>query len=157
MPIIWVNCYQHVISADINRSFNLDSPHLLFTTFANFEATDCKMGVKQAEWNFSGNYMLAPFMTEIIEPSLTSYPLYIGAVPDSLAAIIERPDSEANNRPNKRRKLGTTGPRSLAQVHGLSEFGIPNGYTPLARLSLHLVGSNGSVEACGWTNYYLSL
>ena len=110
------------------------------------------MGVKQVEWNFPGNYMITPFMTEIIELLLTSCPLYIGAVPDSLAATIERLEPEANSRPSKRRKLGSTGPRSLAQVHGVSESGIPNGYIPLARLSLHLVGSNSSVEACGWTN-----
>lgn len=69
-----------------------------------------------------------------------------GAVPDSLAAVIARDDAPETNRPIKRRKVTTSGPQSLAQLNGLSEDGIPQGYIPLARVKLQLVCISGILE-----------
>ncbi|GKZ39074.1 hypothetical protein AbraIFM66950_011832 [Aspergillus brasiliensis] len=63
---------------------------------------------------------------------------YSGNAPESLATAFVRPEqSEAHDHPSKRRKLAPAS-RSLRHLNGLSDFGIPVGYIPVARFNLRL-------------------
>jgi E3 ubiquitin-protein ligase SHPRH len=55
--------------------------------------------------------------------------------------------------PKKRRKLTDRAPRSLSELKGVSENGVPNGFIPIARVNLHLNYAEtnpelGSSDAC---------
>lgn len=96
------------------------------------------MSVKQVDLSFEGAYCDSVAVTLLLTISPP------GAVPDSLAAVIERTDApETNKPPSKRRRLTDHAPRSLAQLYGVSESGVPNGFIPLARATLHLVCDDG--------------
>lgn len=63
-----------------------------------------------------------------------------GPVPVSLATVIKRTDApDVKDPPKKRRKLTDRAPRSLSELKGVSENGVPNGFIPIARVNLHLV------------------
>ncbi|KGO76798.1 Helicase, C-terminal [Penicillium italicum] len=66
--------------------------------------------------------------------------VYENATLESLYSIFQQCD----DRPTKRRKATKGGPRSLTQENGVSETGIPQGYIPLARLTLRIKPSNTS-------------
>ncbi|CAI7615160.1 unnamed protein product [Penicillium glandicola] len=61
---------------------------------------------------------------------------------ESLYPIFQQCDS----RPTKRRKTTKGGLRSLTQENGVSMTGIPLGYIPLARLTMHIKPSNTSTR-----------
>jgi hypothetical protein len=62
------------------------------------------------------------------------------AVPRSLATVFAKIEEQnADDRPNKRRKIAKSGPNSLSEKNGVSMAGIPVGYIPLARLTLRMV------------------
>ncbi|KAJ5157536.1 uncharacterized protein N7482_008636 [Penicillium canariense] len=68
-----------------------------------------------------------------------------GAVPETLvSALTQNATWDPDGPPIKRRKVAKSGPYSLGHEVGVSSTGVPQGYIPLARLSLRLNFSNAS-------------
>ena len=62
--------------------------------------------------------------------------VFLDATLESLYPIFQQCDEPLT----KRRKTTKGSPRSLTQENGISATGIPQGYIPLARLTLRMVG-----------------
>lgn len=91
------------------------------------------MSVVAGEVTFAGIVHFCPHFTTT-RLTLACFLSTTGAVPRSLIDALRHVE-----RPTKRRKVVKSSPYSLAQEIGVSSAGLPLGYIPLARLSLHMV------------------